>query len=212
MLIGDEKKMEKNVESASVTGSAFTNCLLSGLDMLQIVEKEWDYTVVSLKLHAKHYIDETWSTSSWLTLIAHGTVARYLTMIVNSMSHLSEYGAQQLSEGRFLNCFLVSLFSCCCRISLFISIKRVALLLSFLLDINYLMNVTSAMGVVTSPMLNYIYELLNMKRNALQVLSDRIERESRDQRNKDATQNSQSNMPRGLLLRICKMRGILTTF
>ena len=74
------------------------------------------------------------------------------------------------------------------------------------------MNVTSAMGVVTSPMLNYIYELLNMKRNALQVLSDRIERESRDQRNKDATQNSQSNMPRGLLLRICKMRGILTTF
>ena len=85
-------------------------------------------------------------------------------------------------------------------------------MLSFLLDINYLMNVTSAMGVVTSPMLNYIYELLNMKRNALQVLSDRIERESRDQRNKDATQNSQSNMPRGLLLRICKMRGILTTF
>ena len=109
MLIGDEKKMEKNVESASVTGSAFTNCLLSGLDMLQIVEKEWDYTVVSLKLHAKHYIDETWSTSSWLTLIAHGTVARYLTMIVNSMSHLSEYGAQQLSEGRFKICFLVFL-------------------------------------------------------------------------------------------------------
>ena len=156
--------------------------LLEEVDVLRVVEEEWDRTVVGLKLDREHYLNGTWFNTeehSWLTLISHGTVAKYVTMMTTSMSHLSEYGAYQLSE-----------------------------------DVGYLINVTSAMGVTTSPMLSHVHSLLSMERDALQELSDKSEKESRPSHLSSTHGESKSTLlvPRGLLLRICKMRGILTTF
>jgi len=189
MLVADdhsEQQQQQQQHNVGANGTTATdnnhtqsqNCLLQGVDMLTIVEKEWDRSAVELNLNRADYIDSAWSTSSWLTLISHGTVATYVTMITTSMLHLSEYGATQLSE-----------------------------------DIHYLLNVTSAMGVVTSPMLQHMHALLSMKREELQKLSDQSEKESRPTATAVVTMDdAASAIPRGLLLKICKMRGILVSF
>jgi hypothetical protein len=165
--------------SSSSSSDKSKKYLLNGVDMFNIVEEEWDQIVVELKLSNNDYINNKWNTNSWLTLISHGTVAIYLTAIITSMKHLSEYGSVQLSE-----------------------------------DIHYLMNVTSAMGVITSPMLQYMYDLTSMQRKELQQLSDQSEKDSRPTLNEESINKGtiSSIIPRGLLLKICKMRGILTTF
>ena len=183
MLVADDHNEQQQQQNVGANGTTTTdnnhtqsqNCLLQGVDMLTIVEKEWDRSTVELNLNRADYIDSAWSTSSWLTLISHGTVATYVTMITTSMLHLSEYGATQLSE-----------------------------------DIHYLLNVTSAMGVVTSPMLQHMHALLSMKREELQKLSDQSEKDSRP--TVTAMDDAVSAIPRGLLLKICKMRGILVSF
>ena len=83
-------------------------------------------------------------------------------------------------------------------------------------DVTYLLSVTSAMGVTTSPLLSHVRDLLAMDRDALQVLSDQSDRENRpshaSQSSSSSSPSSSTTMPRGLLLNVCKMRGILTTF
>ena len=82
-------------------------------------------------------------------------------------------------------------------------------------DVTYLLSVTSAMGVTTSPLLSHVRDLLAMDRDALQVLSDQSDRENRPSHASQSSSSSSSSsttMPRGLLLNVCKMRGILTTF
>ena len=81
-------------------------------------------------------------------------------------------------------------------------------------DVEYIMNVTSAMGVSTSPMLAHVQGLLAMEREKLQELSDLSERESRPSHTiEQRKSSSEMNLvPKGLLKRICQMRGILTTF
>ena len=85
-------------------------------------------------------------------------------------------------------------------------------------DISYVMNITSAMGVPASPMLTHLRSLLKITKDELSEWADEVDRASAPRRNatkKGAEAESGGErraVPKALVGSIAKKRGILTSF
>ena len=84
-------------------------------------------------------------------------------------------------------------------------------------DISYVMNIMSAIGVPVSPLLTHLRSLLEISKDELSERADEVDRASAPRRNqsKDNKQTGSDKRqapPRELVRSIAKKRGILTSF
>lgn len=177
----------------------FSQCRLSKSEALYLIEAEWDAAAVALNLRRDEYVSD----------------ALFIDISGNSEAD-GNSGDDKSGDDQWLSLSSLGLVARFVRQILNIPHLSARGSAQLAVDISYVMNITSAMGVSASPLLQHLRSLLEISKEELSDLADEIDRASAPRRHYPAkgveVGDDKKTPPKKLVSHIAKKRGILTTF